>query len=382
MTTTKWGISGVARTRKSARRLALGSTLVLGLGLAACQPPAPANNVSEGRKEARTVSVVRIEMRPISGGIVTSGVLTPRNQVAVTPDLTGYRVAKIDVDEGAWVKAGQPLAEMDGSILKAQLDQQNAALAQQKANADQRVKEAARVADLDNQGVIAEEALQQRRFAATGAKAGVAAQAAAVHEMQVRLDHMILRAPVSGLVLRRNVNLGDISGGAAGPWYALAEDGAIELYADVAEADFDKVRPGMKATVTLSDSTTAEGVVRLVSPRIDATSRLGTVRISLPVRADIRSGGYAKATFTDVSRAVPALPETAVRYDANGASVMVVGPDGRVSQVPVRTGDRGGGYVELASGPPAGSVVVAKAAAQILPGDYVKPDWSAKAAGP
>jgi HlyD family secretion protein len=106
------------------------------------------------------------------------------------------------------------------------------------------------------------------------------------------------------------------------------------------------------------------------------------VRISLPVRPDIRSGGYAKASFTDISRAVPALPETAVRYDASGASVMVVDANGKVGQVPVRTGDRGGGYVELLSGPPAGSRVVAKAASQILPGDYVKAEQSPKAAGP
>jgi HlyD family secretion protein len=369
MTTTKCGIAGV---------MALG----LALGLAACKPPPAGAAAPPGQQAARTVSVVRIEMRPIAGGIVTSGVLTPRNQVAVNSDLTGYRVSKLYVDEGAWVKAGQPLAEMDGSILKAQFDQQNAALSQQKANADQRAREAARVADLDNQGVLAEEAVQQRRFAATGAKAGAAAQAAAVHEMQTRLDHMVLRAPVSGLILQRNVNLGDISGGAGNPWFVMADGGEIELFADVAEGDFDKMRPGLKATVSLADSSTADGVVRLVSPRIDATTRLGKVRISLPVRSDIRAGGYARATFTDLSRAVAALPETAVRYDANGASVMVVGADNRVKQVPVRTGDRGGGYVELLTGPPAGSMVVAKAASQILDGDYVKPEGSAKAAGP
>ncbi len=101
------------------------------------------------------------------------------------------------------------------------------------------------------------------------------------------------------------------------------------------------------------------------------------MRISLPVRSDIRSGGYARASFIDFSRAAPALPETAIRYDANGASVMVVGADGKVAQVAVRTGDRGGGYVELLTGPPVGSVVVAKAGAQLLAGDYVKPDWTA-----
>jgi HlyD family secretion protein len=193
---------------------------------------------------------------------------------------------------------------------------------------------------------------------------------------------MVLRAPVAGVVLQRNVNLGDISGGGTSPWFVMAEGGEIELYADVAEGDFDKMRPGLKATVSLADGTAADGVVRLVSPRVDAATRLGKVRITLPVRSDIRAGGYARASFTDVSRAVLALPETAIRYDANGASVMVVGADGKVRQVQVRTGDRGGGYVELVSGPPAGSVVVEKAASQILDGDYVKPDWLGKAAGP
>jgi HlyD family secretion protein len=345
----------------------------LALCLAACggQPPAAPE------AQARTVSVVRIAMRPITGGLVTSGLLAPRQQVEVSPDLAGYRVSRLYVDEGQWVRAGQPLAEMDGSILKAQLDQQLSQAAALRATAEQREAEAQRVQGLDAQGVLAVEQVQDRVFAATNARAGVTAQLAAAREMQTRLAHMIIRAPVSGLIITRNVNLGDISGAGAAPWFVMAQDGQIELQADVGEADFDKMRPGLSATVTLADETTAQGVVRLVSPRVDAQSRLGKVRISLPVRPDIRAGGYARASFEDVSRAVEALPETAIRYDANGASVMVVGPDNRVSLAPVRTGEHGGGYVELLSGPPPGTVVVAKAAAQLLPGDVVKPEWGA-----
>src|SRR5579863_8760648 len=119
-----------------------GIAAALALGLGACQQaaaPAP-------KESARTVSVVRIELKPIAGGIVTSGVLIPRNQVEIGPDLTGYRVSKLDVDEGDWVKAGQPLIEMDASILKAQLAQQEALVRQQQASASQRESEAARVA--------------------------------------------------------------------------------------------------------------------------------------------------------------------------------------------------------------------------------------------
>lgn len=343
----------------------------LAFGLAACNKP----ETPAAAQSARTVSVVRIEMKPIAGGIVTSGVLVPRNQVEISPDLAGYRVSKLYVDEGDWVKAGQPLIEMDASILKAQLDQQIALARQSEAAADQRDAEAARVVGLDKQGVLATEQVSDRRFTAQTARAGAAAQLAAADEMRTRLAHLTIRAPVSGQIIQRSVNLGDISAGNGSQWLLMAEDGQIELNADVAEADFDKMRPGLKAKVTLADDQVVDGVVRLVSPRVDATTRLGKVRISLPVRADIRSGGYARASFIDLSRNVATVPETAVRYDANGASVMVVGADGKVSQQPVRTGERGGGYVELLSGPPPGSVVVAKAGAQLLAGDIVKPDW-------
>jgi len=299
--------------------------------------------------------------------------------VEVSPDLAGYRVAKLYVEEGDWVRAGEPLALMDSSILQAQLDQQLAQANALKATADERQAEADRVKGLDTQGILATEQVQDRRFVAANARAAATAQMAEVREMQTRLAHMTIRAPVSGQVILRNVNLGDISGAGTSAWFVMAQDGEVELFADIAEADFAQMRPGLHVKVTLADSTTADGVVRLVSPRVDATTRLGKVRISLPVRPDIRAGGYAQASFEDLSRAVVAVPETAVRYDANGASVMLVGADGKVTQAPVRTGQRGGGYVELVSGATAGQVVVAKAGAQLLPGDFVKPDWSGAA---
>ena len=77
--------------------------------------------------------------------------------------------------------------------------------------------------------------------------------------------------------------------------------------------------------------------------------------------------------FVSASGLSLAVPETAVRYDADGASVMVVGADNRVKRYPVRAGDRGAGLVQLVKGPPAGSRIVLNAAAFLLDGDLVKP---------
>ena len=102
--------------------LLLAAALGLALGLTACgkkakPAPSPAAN-------ARAVTLAVVESRAIEGGLIASGVLVPREDTAILPDVTGYRVARVLTDEGEWVKAGQPLATMDDSLLKAQVDQQ------------------------------------------------------------------------------------------------------------------------------------------------------------------------------------------------------------------------------------------------------------------
>ena len=365
----------MGRGAMTTKNWAIAAALCLALGACGKHKPASTDTSAATKAEARAVAVTRVELRAIAGGVSASGVLLPREDVAVSPDLAGYRVVKVLVDEGSWVKAGQPLVELDTSLLKAQVDQQVALAAQQRSLADRSDAEAARVQGLDASGVLSQEQLDARRFAARSAHASANAADASAREMQTRLAHLNVRAPVSGLVIERTVRAGDISAGGATPWFRIAQDGQVELSADVAEADFAQLRLGMGARVTLPDQTTVNGTVRLISPRVDANTKLGKARISLPVSPNIRAGGFGKADFIDTTRPVASVPETAVRYDADGASVMVVGADNRVSLVPVKTGQRGGGFVELLSGVGPGAVVVAKAAAQLLPGDYVKPDW-------
>ena len=68
------------------------------------------------------------------------------------------------------------------------------------------------------------------------------------------------------------------------------------------------------------------------------------------------------------------MPETAVRYDADGAVVMTVDATNHVHEAQVRTGQHAGGYVQLISGPPAGTRILLAAAVFVLQGDKVIPD--------
>ncbi len=349
-------------------------TLAVGLSvlsLAACGPKEPPKK--DPAATARTVRVVRVQDRAVSGSLTASGSLIPREEAAVTPEVTGYRVSRVLVEEGAHVKAGQTLAQLDSALINAQLEQQKAQSIQAQVQAEQAEAEAARVAGLDGQGVLSQEAIDQRRFQAKSARATANAQLAAYRDVQTRAGKLSVTAPVAGLVLSRNVRPGDQSGASGEPWFRIARDGEIELSADLSEGDLARVRVGQTAVVTLPSGGTVEGRVRIVSPQVNSNTKLGTVRILLPVRNDVRAGGFGRAVFKDATGQGLTVPETAIRYDADGASVMTVDANNRVKRVNVTTGARGGGLVTLVSGPPAGTKVIENAAAFLLDGDMVKP---------
>jgi HlyD family secretion protein len=361
---------------KNAMTLGYRRPLPFSLGaLAACllladcgKPPAPV-----AKPPARTVSVTTVTARALSGGLTASGMLVSREEAAVYPQVTGYPVARVLVEAGARVAKGQPLALLDDTLLRAQIDQTAALVAQQQVSADQAASQAQRIEGLEGQGVLSAEQIEQRRFQARGAKAALAAQSAQLNDLKVRDARMVIRAPVAGLVLERDVRPGDIAAQGATPMFRMARDSLVELSADTPEAALGDLRVGDPVQVTLADGATLEGQVRLIQPSVDSTTKLGKVLIRLPVRDDLRPGGFARATFAGVSRQAPAAPETAIRYDADGASVMVVGADDRVAEVPVKTGAHAGGYVELLQGPPVGARVLQAAASFVLPGDTIIP---------
>jgi HlyD family secretion protein len=348
-------------------RLYLLAPILASLALTACHKPQAA--AAAPAEQVRTVRVVRVEPHAIQGSLAATGDLTPREEAALLPEVTGYRVAEVLADVGQFVKKGQVLVRLDPTLIQAQI-------AQAEAQTAQAQDQAARVQGLDNQGVVSQEQIQQRRFQAR-------VQEAALKDLKIRYSKMQVRAPVSGLILEKTVRPGDMAAATVTtPWFRLARDGQIELQAQLSEADLAHIRPGMRAQVTVPSGAVVDGVVRLVSPQVDAQTKLGFVRVTLPVRSDVRSGGFARAVFLEATATAPAVPDTAITYDADGASVMVVGADNKLKRVPVQTGQRGGGWVQLIKGPPVGARVLRSAGGLMLDGDLVRPVEDGGAAAP
>ncbi len=358
---------------------AVAGLVVLGLAasLAACRGPQPAAAASGAG--ALTVTVAPVRRADLRGGLEASGVLVSREEAAVNTELSGYRVAQVFVDQGAQVTAGQPLARLDDTLLRSQIAQQRAVVTQQAVAAERTAEEARRVQGLDNAGVLPQEQIAERRLAARTSQAVTAAAQAQLDDLLTRERLMTVRAPVGGVVLSRAVRPGDLAG-PANTMFRLAHDGIVELNAEVPEGDLGGVHAGDRADVKLPSGATVTGVVRLISPEVDANTKLGRIRVTLPVRSDLRPGGFARATFAGAVHPAVVAPESAVRFDADGASVMVLGAQNRVRRTPVRTGLRQGGLVELLSGPAPGARVLLGGGAFVLDGDVVRPVEAAEGA--
>ena len=337
---------------------------------AACHKPEASAGATAAA--APTVTVAPVRRADLRGGLEASGVLVSREEAAVNTELSGFRVAEVFVDQGAAVAAGQPLARLDDTLLRSQIAQQRAVVAQQKVAAERTAEEARRVQGLDDAGVLPQEQIAERRLAARTSQAVVAAAQAQLDDLLTRERLMTVRAPVAGVVLSRTVRPGDVAA-PANTMFRIARGAVVELNAEVPEGDLGGVHAGDRADVRLPSGGSVAGVVRLVSPEVDATTKLGRVRVTLPVRADLRPGGFARATFAGAVHPATVAPESAVRFDADGASVMVLGAGDHVRRTPVRTGLRQGGLVELLSGPPPGARVLMGGGAFVLDGDLVRP---------
>lgn len=350
----------------AARRAGLILTTAFALG--ACGRPAPPPPPAP---QAISLSAARVEPRSMAGGLTATGTLTPRQEAAVSSELAGYRIAAVEADEDQWVAKGQPLVRLDDALLKAQMAQQKAALAAQEVAVQRAQAEADRVKGLDNAGVLSEEQILERRLAARAALAQLQVSKAQLQDLQTRDDRLVIRAPAAGRVLEKDARPGDTSAGGT-TLFRIAVDGLVELDAEVSQSDLGRIAPGEAAEVELPSGARVEGRVRFISPRVDPQTGLGHVRIALPRREDLRPGGFGRAVFATAGRPTPAVPETAVRFDAVGPSVVVIDAQDRVHRVAVKTGRRAKGYVELLEGPPVGTRVALSGGAFVLDGDVVR----------
>lgn len=344
----------------------------------------------------------------ISDRVVATGTIQAVEQVYVAPLVEGLSIRSLNVDIGDKVEEGSVLvvlnddalrlekSQLEAALAKAEagLAQLNAQLSEATANAEEATRVSDRNAELAKNGTVSTAEADRVRAlaAATRARVRSAEQAVAVSsadikvaqaqidDIDLRLTRTEVKAPVAGVISAKNAKIGAIANGSGEPLFAMIRDGAIEMKADVAEADIIKLAVGQPATITLAGGDTkVEGAIRLIAPTVDPVSRLGTVFISLKDTTKARSGMYANAVITAQEKQAVVLPQTAVTNE-NGKTIVRKVDNGVVNIVPVKTGISDGKFVEVVDGLKAGEQVVARAGAYVRDGDRINPVKSAQPA--
>lgn len=346
------------------------------------------------------VSVIKVAPAELVETVMVTGTLVPREEILVAPEVEGLRVLELDAEEGDWVTKGQVLATLVHATLDAQLAQNTALLAKADASiaragstiaqAEAALKEAKnaleRAKPLRQSGYLSDSVFDQREAAARtseavlvaardGLKVAEAEKAsleAQRQELEWRRSKTEVKAPAEGLVSRRDVRVGSLAASTADAMFRIIARGEIELDAEVPEAELASIKAGQPATVAVAGLGEVTGKVRLVSPEIDRTTRLGRVRISLTSKEPLRIGGFGRGTVATANGRGLAVPASAVLYGPDGASVQVV-KGGRVSTRKVKTGLRAGGRVEIAEGLVDGEVVIVRSGTFLRDGDQVRP---------
>jgi RND family efflux transporter MFP subunit len=321
-----------------------------------------------------TVSVTEVGVSTMPTTVSIIGTVAARYDMPIGVEGDAGRVAAIYVEAGDQVKRGQVLARLNVSVLEPQVANLEAALEQARAEAELADAEYRRAQAVGASGALSAEETQRRKSAAATAAAKVKVAAAQLAEAQARLARAAVRAPADGIILTRNVEVGQTATPGGEALFRLSERGEVELRGQVSEQDLPLLKVGQSVNVRLTGTTRVyEGHVRLLAAVIDPQTRMGMVRVALTPDPNLRPGAFARADVT-VSRADRAiLPQTAVLTDDKGTYVLIVNTQHKIERRAVQVSGMVQNGVTISEGVSGKEQVVATAGAFLQEGELVNP---------
>jgi HlyD family secretion protein len=321
-----------------------------------------------------TVSVTEVSVSAVPSTVSIIGTIAARYDMPIGVEGDGGRVTAVYVEAGDHVKTGQVLAHLNNSVLEPQVTNLEAALDQARADADLAAAEYQRALAVGSSGALSAEETQRRKSTAVTAAAHVKVAAAMLEEGKARLARADVRAPASGIILTRNVEVGQTAMPGGEALFRLSKDGETELRGQVAEQDLPLLKVGQLVDVRLTGmSKVYQGRIRLLGAIIDPATRLGTAKVSLTPDPNLRPGAFARAevTVSNAERAV--LPQTAVLTDDKGSYVLIVNAQGKIERRTIRVTGMVPGGVTIADGIDPKDQIVTTAGAFLQEGETVKP---------
>jgi membrane fusion protein, multidrug efflux system len=307
-----------------------------------------------GQGGPASVEVAKVKTLALQDDAQAVGSLRSRQSVTLRPEVAG-RIAQIGFADGARVRKGQLLVQLDDVLQRAELSQAQAQLSIARANLK-------RNEELVAQAFVAQRVLDESRAALQVAEAQVALA-------QARLSRMRVVAPFDGTVGLRNINLGDyVKDGA--DLVNLEDTSQLTVDFRLPERYQSRIASGQPVQVQLDalPGKSFSARVQAVDPLLDANGRSIAVRAMLPPvpGGELRPGMFARVTTVfSTNDAALVVPEEAIVPQGGRQFVIKLDKDGEgdgaklVSRrVEVQLGVRRGPQVQVVSGVAEGETVV------------------------
>jgi len=308
--------------------------------------------------EAVTTIVAQEEKWPATLSAI--GTMSAVQGVTVSADLPGI-VDRITFDSGQSVREGQVLVQLDTRQEQAQLAQEQARLASVEAGRELARLNFDRMDSLVNDGAITRAEYDRASAEQKQAVAGQKQTEAQIEEIRATIARKTIRAPFSGILGIRQVNLGQYlsAGNAVVPLQSLDP---IYVNFGVPQQDAGQVHVGRSVRITTGDLAGVEfvGRVTAINSVVDEATRNIQVQATLAnPRGTLRPGMFVQTeVVVGATSSVVTLPASAISYAPYGDSVFVVSelkdPNGQsyrgVRQQFVKLGPARGDQIAVVSG--------------------------------
>ena len=351
--------------------VSLGTVVVL-VAVAACgrsEDSAPAGDAG-ARDAVMTVTAAPLERVELTRTISMNGSLYAWQDVIISSEVGGYRVAEVLVDVGDRVRKGQRLVSLSTALLEAEVATKQAALKQREAELMNAQLALERGESLNRTNLISKADLDRLKSEQLASVSRLEAARADLETSQLRLKFTVVVAPDDGVITSRTVTVGQIAQ-AGIEMLRLLRNGRIEWRGEAPETRLTQLAPGQGVSVVTADGTPFHGTIRVVSPTISANNRTALVYVDLPPDERLRPGMFARGEIAIGTGPAYMVPLESVVSSDGYSYVFVLSEDNLVARRRIETGAVYERSIEVVSGLESGERIVNKGAGFLKDGDRV-----------
>ncbi len=305
---------------------------------------------------AAELASVTVQKQAVPQQRLFDGVIEAVNQSTVSAQTSG-RVTEINFDVDDVVPKGAVILRIRDTEQRSRSQQSQAGLNEAEARYKEAEAEHSRIKEIYAQRLVAKSDLDRAEAAFNAAKARLEQAKARVRETQEQQGYTVIRAPYSGVLTKRFVELGE-SVTAGQPLVAGMSLEQLRAAVSVPQSFVKAMRAHGKATVELPGGERVNATSMRIFPYADENSHAVNVRVNLPVGDfGIYPGMFVKVGFVTGEQEGLLIPAVVVVHRSELTAVYVVNKDGRVSFRQLRLGEVSGDQVEVLAGLESGEKV-------------------------